>query len=1378
MLPKFEVDLDLAAAVVKGDQTLDGTVSATYTYGEPVEGTVSVSVYADESYYHYWGGFPEFAEKGVGSDVGGTSTRSNGAVGTLIATFEGAIDGSAQLELALTAAGAEAYDSIFDSGNPLIVEAQVTEAATGAVAQASANVDAKRNAYSVELSADRHFSPGVPVSVSVLATAAGGGGHVGERLTIRGAFSQDYDWRTCQRTQSVEVSGTVRTAADGSATLTFEAPDDSATCVYDTTAGEGVEEGGAWPYGSGSGTEPVARGCCYTRARFYLESSVSGVYASTSSSRALSVSGSGLLLAATSHNIAGGATVPSGETFSVSALYSTAAGTADVSYFVVSAKGGVVAAGAATAAGATATMISFVATDAMAPSSSLLAVYAGPDGELVADEMAFDVTAAAVDGAHSAAASFNTSVARPGERIAINVEAAPGARAFVLAVDRAVSLLGGSSALTAERVLEAQTGAAELPSRPSCARRWATSVLAQAGVSLAAPETTVVTECQLNSYSGGGYFGYLFDDAEVAEAMPVAAIERAAFADGAADVAFDEGAPQATTAGAEESAGKSTGAAQTSVKRVRKFFPESWVWMSADVGTDGALSLAQSAPDSITTWELSAFASAPDVGLGVAATAGVPSAELVVKKELFLSPRLPYSVVRGEALTVPVGVYNYGAEDIAVTLALRDSPGVEVVAGFPDGGALELPAGGSAAIELLVRFTELGAVGLSLQATTPAAVGLSDAVTRAVVVRAEGFERETVQNVLIDLRDEANADASTEYTFDASLPGDVIEGSARAYLSVVGDVMGPTLQGLESLLRMPSGCGEQNMIGLAPNVYVASYLSAVNKLDSDTETRAVSNMMVGYQRELNYRHPDGGFSAFGTQDQSASTWLTAFVLKVFAQAAAEPYEFIAVDTGVLSQASAFLANTQERDGHFDEVGDVIHTEMQGGAANPGDALTAFVLTALAEARRIPSLRNAAGAAAEAAVDVLADALNRLTGYPLTIACAALVKACANADTAVESCPSGIVDDAVNTLLAASVAGDSGTAYWPTGSAPTFDLFAADALPYAPHSSSSEVESTGYALQALLAAGRAADAAPAARWLLAQRNSQGGFSSTQDTVVALEALSEYAAALAATQGTVRITASDGGTAATATFEVNRENALVLQRASVSPGGSVSLSGSGDGIALVQLSLRYNTIAPPIAPTYTLRMRYVNDTSRPSGGALSVTACASVDGSSPNAAQAEHSGMVLLRAGVFSGYAADPASLASLASSAPSVVKRADPAAEGGAEIYLAGVGQEETCVSFRAERSAAVHDLAPATSDMFAYYVPELAGAGSVGADSVESAHGEVIIDNPVRVDGKVVVVEDDEEASDSPAAAAAVAPPLALLAGTTLALAVPQLLRP
>lgn len=42
--------------------------------------------------------------------------------------------------------------------------------------------------------------------------------------------------------------------------------------------------------------------------------------------------------------------------------------------------------------------------------------------------------------------------------------------------------------------------------------------------------------------------------------------------------------------------------------------------------------------------------------------------------------------------------------------------------------------------------------------------------------------------------------------------------------------------------------------------------------------------VTGYQRELRYRHDDGSFSAFGNSDASGSTWLTAFVLKSFAQA--------------------------------------------------------------------------------------------------------------------------------------------------------------------------------------------------------------------------------------------------------------------------------------------------------------------------------------------------------------------------------------------------------------------------------------------------------------------------------------------------------------
>merc|ERR1711924_474369 len=61
-----------------------------------------------------------------------------------------------------------------------------------------------------------------------------------------------------------------------------------------------------------------------------------------------------------------------------------------------------------------------------------------------------------------------------------------------------------------------------------------------------------------------------------------------------------------------------------------------------------------------------------------------------------------------------------------------------------------------------------------------------------------------------------------------------------------------------------------------------------------------------------------------------------------------------------------------------------------------------------------------------------------------------------------------------------------------------------------------VETTAYALLAMLSSGarseggHLADALPAARWLIQQRNSNGGFRSTQDTVVGLESLSSFAA----------------------------------------------------------------------------------------------------------------------------------------------------------------------------------------------------------------------------------------------------------------------------
>ena len=60
-----------------------------------------------------------------------------------------------------------------------------------------------------------------------------------------------------------------------------------------------------------------------------------------------------------------------------------------------------------------------------------------------------------------------------------------------------------------------------------------------------------------------------------------------------------------------------------------------------------------------------------------------------------------------------------------------------------------------------------------------------------------------------------------------------------------GDVMGPTLGGLDQLLRLPTGCGEQNMLLFAPNIYVLEYLSNTDQLTSSVQDKAIDFLHTG-----------------------------------------------------------------------------------------------------------------------------------------------------------------------------------------------------------------------------------------------------------------------------------------------------------------------------------------------------------------------------------------------------------------------------------------------------------------------------------------------------------------------------------------------------
>lgn len=81
---------------------------------------------------------------------------------------------------------------------------------------------------------------------------------------------------------------------------------------------------------------------------------------------------------------------------------------------------------------------------------------------------------------------------------------------------------------------------------------------------------------------------------------------------------------------------------------------------------------------------------------------------------------------------------------------------------------------------------------------------------------------------------------------------------------------------------------------------------------------------AGYQRELNYRHADGSYSAFGKSDAQGSLWLTAFVVKSFAAAR----RYIHIDDAELQASVHWLTSKQLENGCFPIVGTVLHKDLK------------------------------------------------------------------------------------------------------------------------------------------------------------------------------------------------------------------------------------------------------------------------------------------------------------------------------------------------------------------------------------------------------------------------------------------------------------------
>lgn len=485
--------------------------------------------------------------------------------------------------------------------------------------------------------------------------------------------------------------------------------------------------------------------------------------------------------------------------------------------------------------------------------------------------------------------------------------------------------------------------------------------------------------------------------------------------------------------------------------RVRRHFPETLLWRPEVItNEEGRAEVEVPLADSITTWR---------VGVGAVTTGGSLGSKtlgLRVFQPFFVEPDLPVALTQNDAVQLRVAVYNYLEKSQTVRLELSAGDWLEVRGGRSQ--SLKLAPREVTQVSFPVVAKRPGEHRLQVQAYGSE---MADAIERRARVSPDG---ERVDELI-------NGRLGEGAELEITLPDNAIEGANALVLKVYPGAFSQVVEGLEGILRRPTGCFEQTSSATYPNVLVLDYLRRNHLARPEIEERARSYINTGYQRLLSFEVEGGGFEWFGRPP--AHNVLTAYGLMELTDMA----EVFEIDPAVIQRTRRWLLEQQESDGSFQPTSGGIAE----GAINAyqGQTLrtTAYIAWALAEAGEDGTRLGTAIEYIELHVSETDDP------YTLALAANALLATGREAGAALRR-------------LDSMKRREGDLVYWPsTGEGVTHS-----------RGETLDMETTALVAYAFLRARHDPSAAQAAlAWLVSNKDAFGTWSSTQATIHAMRAL---------------------------------------------------------------------------------------------------------------------------------------------------------------------------------------------------------------------------------------------------------------------------------
>ncbi|XP_075071983.1 ovostatin-like isoform X1 [Mixophyes fleayi] len=735
------------------------------------------------------------------------------------------------------------------------------------------------------------------------------------------------------------------------------------------------------------------------------------------------------------------------------------------------------------------------------------------------------------------------------------------------------------------------------------------------------------------------------------------------------------------------------GGSSSTFETVRKNFAETFLWTFLTLDAEGRNSVSEKVPDTITKWQGTAFCLSDEGGFGMTKE----PANFTTYLPFFIELSLPYSIIRGETLVMVAVVRNYLEQCVKVQVTLENSDAFNAVQKEGEQDACICP-NERATYKWEVDANKIGKIEFTASAQTTH-IGEScdgpndstqsprkDTVVQSLIAEPEGIRRELTLSNLVLVQNK-----NTEIPLTITPPDNVVPDSVSAYVTAIGDVFGLSLQNLQDLVQKPYGCAEQNLARMAPIPYVVAYLNNTGQLTDELLQKAKGYMSEGYYRQLSYSYGGGEYNLFSNSREQGNSMLTVYTFKTFESC--KPYIFI--DETRQQQTLINLESSQRLDnGCFKAKGNVI-------AMRDTDTdlyYTAYLSIALWECKYSLSLTLLGGCMEclkNASTTEQTISVQVLMLYSFTLA-----------DLPEYRGP------LLEKLMKKAIVAD-GTMHWEREEMPK-----RPGVPFfRPPFASNEVLITSYMLLSLAAMPDPsnedlAKMAQIAVWLGRQLNSHGGSTSTQDTVLALQAMAAFGKMLYTPDSHQTVVVKKGN-GEIASFDLNKDNRLLVQRQQLPDAtGDYSIDVNGLGWCLIQTTVVYYIPIPKENSAFSLDIT-TSSASCVNGVGYAFT----IDVNLSYKGEQNASNMAVVQIRMPSGYTADLGSLYDMVNK--QVISKAEVNPKGDVIIYLDSVSHENVKLSFQALMGQRVLNVKTASGYVFSYYEEDENGYASYNRPCTE-----------------------------------------------------------